>query len=185
MDPAMSPARDPGPGGRRRLPRAEPGSGWHLPLLLVVSVGFESLFFRHGMNRLDEGWPIAAAHALLAGGTLYRDAFFVFPPGHLLPAWLGAQIDPPGLLFARAIYLAFDVAAVLLLYLLGRRVMPAHYALFGALLLAIGAPASHLKQLLFGYRSLALAMLGLLAFARRLEGGPVRKGPVRSSRSIS
>ncbi|MGH0030124.1 MAG: hypothetical protein ACQGVC_10065 [Myxococcota bacterium] len=145
---------------------------WHWPFLLAVSVGFEALFFRHGMNRLDEGWPLAAAAALRAGGTLYQDVFFVFPPGHLLPAWLGAALDPPGLLVARAVYLAFDVAAVLGLYALGRRVMPARYALFGALLLAVGAPASHLKQLLFGYRYLALGMLGLLAFARRIEGGP-------------
>lgn len=148
------------------------GPRWHLPALLIVSAAFESLFYRHGMNRLDEGWPLAAARALAAGGTLYEDAFFVFPPGHLLPAWLGIHLDPPGLLLARALYLAFDVAAVLLLYLLGRRVMPANYAFFGALLLAIGAPASHLKQLLFGYRYLALPMLGLLAFGRRLAGAP-------------
>jgi hypothetical protein len=153
-------------------PDPKQAARWHLPLLLLVSAGFESLFFRHGMNRLDEGWPLAAAHGLLAGGTLYRDVFFVFPPGHLMPAWLGAVLDPPGLLLARALYLGFDVAAVLGLYLLGRRVMPPGYALFGALLLAIGAPASHLKQLLFGYRYLVFSMLALLAFARRLDAGP-------------
>ncbi len=146
-----------------------PGA-WHVPLLLCVSVGFESLFFRHGLNRIDEGWPLYAAKRLLEGGTLYHDVFFVFPPGHLLAAWLGQLLDPPGVLFARGIYLALDVAACLGVYLLGRRVMPAPYALLGALLLAVGAPSSHLKQLLFGYRYLVLAMLALWAFARRLDG---------------
>lgn len=150
------------------------GSGaprWHLPLLLAVSVGFESLFLHHGLNRIDEGWPLYAAKRLHEGGTLYHDVFWVFPPGHLLFAWLGWLLDPPGVLFARAAYLAFDVAACLGIYLLGRRVMPARYALLGALLLAIGAPESHLKQLLFGYRYLAISMLALLLFARRIDTG--------------
>ncbi len=59
---------------------------WHIPLLLAVSFGFESLFFRHGLNRIDEGWPLYAAKLLHEGGTLYQDVFFVFPPGHLLAA---------------------------------------------------------------------------------------------------
>ena len=30
------------------------------------------------------------------GGTLYDDVFFVFPPGHLLSAWIAYALDPPG-----------------------------------------------------------------------------------------
>lgn len=160
-------------GGPARQSR-EATPRWHVPLLLAVSVGFESLFFRHGLNRIDEGWPLYAAKLLHEGGTLYRDVFWVFPPGHLLGAWLGTWIDPPGVLFARGVYLAFDVAACLGVHALGRRVMPPGYALLGALLLAIGAPESHLKQLLFGYRYLAIAMLALLCFARRLDTGRLR-----------
>ena len=48
--------------------------------------------------------------------------------------------------------------------------MPAPFAFFGALLLAIAAPRSHMAHLLFGYRYLIFSILGLLAFSRRLEG---------------
>jgi hypothetical protein len=142
----------------------------HLLLILAISAGWESLFLHFGINRLDEGWPLYAAKRLHEGAVLYRDVMFPFPPGHLLAAWVGYALDPPGIVAARFFYAAFSVGASLALYLLGRRIMPAHFALFGALLLAVAAPKSHLVHLLFGYRYALFALLALLAFARRVEG---------------
>jgi hypothetical protein len=95
---------------------------------------------------------------------------FPFPPGHLLAAWLGYALEPPGVVAARVVYAAFSVGASLGIYLLGRKVMPAQFALWGALLLAIAAPRSHLWHLLFGYRYALFAILALLAFSRRANG---------------
>ena len=158
-------------------PAASARSGttaWHLLLLFVVSAGWEWLFLHAGINKLDEGWTLYAAKRLHEGATLYRDVLFVFPPGHLLPAWIAYALDPPGVVVARFIYAAFNVSACLGIYLLGRKIMPAHFALFGALLLAIAAPRSHLSHLLFGYRYLLFSILALLAFSRRLDGCGVR-----------
>ena len=92
---------------------------WQIPLLLVVSMGYESLFICYGLNPIDEGWPLYAAMRLHEGGVLYDDVFFVFPPGHLLAAWIAYGLDPPGVVPARVIYAAFSVALSLGIYLLG------------------------------------------------------------------
>lgn len=141
----------------------------HLAIVLVVSGLYESLFLRRGLNLMDEGWPLYAAMQLHAGRTLYDEVFWVFPPGHLLPAWIGYAVDPPGIVAARAMYAGFAVALCLAVYLLARRLMPPPYALLAALMVAVAAPMSHWYQLLFGYRFLVLSVAALLCFARRLE----------------
>jgi len=145
-------------------------STWaHVLLIGAVSLTFELAFVGTNLNLLDEGWPLYAAMQLHAGGTLYQDVFFVFPPGHLLMAWIAYGIDPPGVFVARLLYAAFDLGVVVALYFLGRRVMPARYAVFGALLLAVAAESAHHKHLLFGYRYLVISVLALIAFARHVE----------------
>jgi len=158
-------------------PRNDP-IAWHLLLIVCVSAGYESLFVHHGIGWLfDEGWPLYAAMRLHAGGILYRDVSFIFPPGHLLCAWVAAALDPPGIILARVFYAVFNVALCVAMYLLARRLMRAPYALLAVLLLAVAAPRSHLSHLLFGYRYLVFAILVLLAFARRLglEAGDTRR----------
>lgn len=147
---------------------------WHLLLLLVVSAVYESQQLHHGIALFDEGWPAYAVMRLRAGGVLYDDVFFPFPPGHLLPAWIASALDPPGVLLSRLIYSAFNTLACLGLYLVGRRVMSPYFALLGALLLAVAAPRSHWWHLLFGYRYVIFGMLALLCFERRLRGGDLR-----------
>jgi len=133
-----------------------------------VSIGFESLFIHHGLNGMDEGWPLHAAMELLEGKTLYDEVFWVFPPGHLLPAWIAYGLDSPGLILARTIYAAFGVALCVGLYFVARRLMPPDFALLAALLVAVAAPASHQAHLLFGYRYLAWSTIVLLFFHLRL-----------------
>jgi hypothetical protein len=147
---------------------------WHLALILAASIAFETAFLHHGLNVYDEGWPLYAAMQLHAGGVLFDDVFFVFPPGHLLAAWLGYAIDPPGIVFARGIYAGFNVALCAAMYFLGRRFLPAQFALQAALLLAIAAPGAHLWQYHFGYRYLVFSVLALIAFAERLRTGELR-----------
>ena len=76
---------------------------WQLALLACLSASYEALFVYHGVSALDEGWPLYAVSRLLEGGVLYDDVLFVFPPGHLLPAWLGYQLNPPGIIATRVI----------------------------------------------------------------------------------
>jgi hypothetical protein len=147
---------------------------WPLACLLALSAGYESLFVAHGLNLRDEGWPLYAAMQLHAGGTLYDDVLWVFPPGHVLPAWLGVWLDPPGIELTRVVYAAFSVSLVAGIYLLGRRLMPPSFAFLGALLLAVAAPRTHLMHAVYGYRYLIFCVLALLAFDRRLRSGDPR-----------
>lgn len=147
---------------------------WQVPLLLVVSTAIQSMFLDYGINRLDEGWPLYAAMQMHAGGVLYDDVLWVFPPGHVLPAWIATWLAPPGFKLARIIYSGFDVALVVSVLFLARRIMPASFALLAALLVAFAAPRSHFFQLLFGFRYLVLTVIVLLAFARRIDSGDVR-----------
>ena len=145
-----------------------------LLVVLGVSLSYETRFIHHWLNVIDEGWPLYAAMQLHHGGVLYRDILFVFPPGHLLAAWIGYGWDPPGVVSARVLYAGFNIALCLCMYVLGRRVMPARWALLGALILALAAPLSHRAQLLFGYRYLVFSVLALLAFSQRLRSGDTR-----------
>jgi hypothetical protein len=149
------------------------GTWWHLALIAAVSVAYESFFLTFGPNVVDEGWPLHAAMRLHRGGTLYDDVFWVFPPGHVLPAWIGYAVDPPGLYVTRMIYSLFNTLLCLSLYFLGRRLMSAPFALLAALCVALSAPNSHEYHLLFGYRYMVFSVLALLAFERGLRGGRV------------
>jgi hypothetical protein len=144
---------------------------WHLPVLIAACTAYESLFIYHGVNIVDEGWPLYAAKRWLEGAPLYSDAFFVFPPGHLLPAVAGLLLDPPGLVVSRSLYAFFQIAAAVGVYLFGRRVMPPGFALFGALLIGLTTPRSHLAHHVFGYRYMAFSLVSMLLFAWRLESG--------------
>lgn len=157
-----------------RPAEASPSMLVHLLVLAVVSITFEFSYVATNLNLVDEGWPLYAAMQLHAGGTLYDDVFFVFPPGHLLAAYVAYGIDPPGIVLSRIIYASFDVAMVFALYFLGRRLMPARFALFGSLLLAVAAETAHHQQVLFGYRYLAISALALILFARSRERPPLR-----------
>jgi hypothetical protein len=141
----------------------------HVVLILVISTSYEFLFLHHGLNVVDEGWPLYAAMQLHAGGSLYQDVFFVFPPGHLAVAWIAYAFDPPGVVLARSLYASFSVALAVGMYLIGRKIMPPNYALFGTILLAVGATSAHMQQLVFGYRYLVISLLALFAFARWLD----------------
>lgn len=151
-------------------------TGWHLLAIVGISSAFQSLFIHHGISWLfDEGWPLYAAMQLQAGGVLYGDIVFPFPPGHLLSAWIAYAIDPPGIILARMLYAAFTVALCAASYLLARRITAPTFALLAALLLALAAPRSHLSHLLFGYRYMVFSVLALLAFAWYLRADDPRQ----------
>lgn len=118
---------------------------------------------------MDEGWPLHAAMELDAGKTLYDEVFWVFPPGHLLPARIAYALDPPGLTLARTFYAAFAVALCLGLYFLARKLMPPDFAFLAAAMVAISAPQSHVEHHLFGYRYLVWSIVALLFFHQRLR----------------
>ncbi len=172
---------EPEPVGIRLPPQPPPAAGSksdekidrqlliHVALVLLVSIGFESLFLRHGLSAMDEGWPLHAAMEILDGKTLYSEVFWVFPPGHLLPAWIAYGLDPPGIVLARMIYAAFTIAACVAFLFVARRLMPPDFALLAALLIAVAAPRSHFEHLLFGYRYLVWSALALLFFHLRLD----------------
>ncbi len=147
---------------------------WALAIVLGVSCLYESRFLHYGINRIDESWQLYAAMRLHAGGVLYDDVLWVFPPGHVWTAWLAWWWDPPGIVPARWIYAAFDVTLAGVVYVLARRLMSQPFALLAGLLVALAAPRGHVYQLLFGFRYLAIPMLALLAFDQRVRGRDAR-----------
>lgn len=132
--------------------------------VVVLSAAYESLFVGYGINPLDEAWPLYAAWGLERGGELYRDVQWVFPPGHLMAAWIGRKLDPPGILIARMVYAAFAVAAVASIFVLASRLMSPRFAWLAAALVAVAAPDSHLMHVIFGYRYLCFSVLALVLF---------------------
>ena len=143
-----------------------------MAIVLVVSIAFEALFVNHGLSAMDEGWPLHAAmelHDTTSNRLLYDEVFWVFPPGHLLPAWIAYDLAPPGIVLTRVFYAAFTVAACLALLFVSRKLMPADFALLGVLLVAVAAPRSHFEQLVFGYRYLVWSAIVLLFFHLRLS----------------
>lgn len=161
-------AREPNPS------RDRSGAPWHVLLVAVVSAAYEARFLNMGMNPLDEGWPLYAAMRLQQGGVLYDDVLWVFPPGHVLSAWIGHLLAPPGLFATRVVYALFTVALCVGLYFLARRLMSAPFALLAALLVAVAAPRTHHYHLVFGYRYLVFSVLALLAFDTGLRTGSRR-----------
>lgn len=156
---------------------------WHVAALVSVSAAYRSLFVHHGIGWLfDEGWPLYAAMQLHAGAVLYRDVLFPFPPGHLLVAWIAWALDPPGIVLARVLYAAFDVALCVAFYFLGRRLCTPPFAFLGALLLAVAAPRSQLAHLLFGYRYLVFSVGVLILLDARLRLG--QSDPRRARRLL-
>lgn len=146
----------------------------HLLLIVGLSCIFESLFIYYGLNPIDESWPINTIRNMDAGRALYQEVLWVFPPGHLSGAWLGYHLSPPGYLVSRVFNAGFAVLLCVGLYFLGRRIMPARFALLAALLTAVAAPDSHLMHNLFGYRYMIFSVLALIAFARRIETDDIR-----------
>lgn len=170
-----------GSGGSGTPVRATRAASWRtstawlqLAVVVTLSAAFESIFLPFGLNAMDEGWPLYAAMQLHAGGRLYEDVFFVFPPGHLLSAWIAYAIDPPGVLLARVFYAVFAVALCATLYALGRRITTPGFALLGAALVAVAAPDSHASHLIFGYRYLVWSVLALWCFSQRLRSDDPR-----------
>jgi hypothetical protein len=147
---------------------------WALALVVVVSCLYESRFLHYGINRLDESWQLYAAMRLHAGGDLYDDVLWVFPPGHVWAAWLAWWWEPPGIVAARFIYAAFDVALAASVVVLAGRLINQPFALLAGLLVALAAPRGHIYQLLFGFRYLVIPILALLALDQRLRGGSTR-----------
>jgi hypothetical protein len=143
-------------------------------LVFVVAVAYESLFIGHGLNPIDEAWPLWAVHQMKQGGTLYEHVLWVFPPGHLLSAWVAQSIDPPGFRIARTLYAAFAVALSVSCWFLARRLMAPIFALAASLCIALAAPNTHLMHAIFGYRYMVFSILALLAFDRRLTSNERR-----------
>jgi len=149
-------------------------TAWHFATVLAVSTAYEALFVYYGLNLLDEAWPLRVAWQLGEGHQLYRDAFWVFPPGHLLPAWIAYRLAPPGVVLARAFYAVFSVLLSAGIYWLARHLMPARFALLTAVCVALAAPNTHLMHAVFGYRYMIFSVLALIAFARRIESDESR-----------
>jgi len=96
----------------------------HVAIIVATSLTFESAFLHGGLNLMDEGWPLHAAMEMHEGRTLYDDVFWVFPPGHVLSAWIGYGLDAPGIILTRKLYAAFNVLLCIIIYFIARRLMP-------------------------------------------------------------
>ena len=108
---------DPGP----RSPRN------NLPLLIVIAAGLfvYGLFFNRGIWLSVVGYSVSPAERVLDGQVPYRDFLFNYTPGIL---WLNAgvmRVFGTALLPIQGGLLVFKMAALVALYLLGKRLMGA------------------------------------------------------------
>src|SRR5215470_12166351 len=114
-------------------PNSEPRSTRHSlsPLLIAIAGGLVcyGLFFNRGIWMSVVGYSIAPAERVMQGEVPYRDFLFNYTPGIL---WLNAAVMKTcgsTLLPIHACLFVFKTAALITLYLLGKRLMPAWLAL--------------------------------------------------------
>jgi 4-amino-4-deoxy-L-arabinose transferase-like glycosyltransferase len=102
-----------------------------IPLLITIAAGIlvYGLFYNRGIWLAVVGYSVSPAQRVLGGEVPYRDFLFNYTPGIL---WLNAAVMKAfgsALLPIHACLLVFKTAALITLYLLGKRLMPAWLAL--------------------------------------------------------
>jgi 4-amino-4-deoxy-L-arabinose transferase-like glycosyltransferase len=102
-----------------------------LPLLITIGAGLVvyALFYNRGIWLAVVGYSVSPAQRVLGGEVPYRDFLFNYTPGIL---WLNAavmRVFGVSLLPIHVVLFVFKVAALIALYLLGKRLMPAALAL--------------------------------------------------------
>jgi len=102
-----------------------------IPLLITIAAGVlvYGLFYNRGIWLAVVGYSVSPAQRVLEGEVPYRDFLFNYTPGIL---WLNAAVMKTcgsTLLPIHACLFVFKTAALITLYLLGKRLMPAWLAL--------------------------------------------------------
>src|SRR5215467_9783634 len=111
-------------------------SNTNIPLLITIAAGIfvYGLFYRRGIWLAVVGYSVSPAQRVFGGEVPYRDFLFNYTPGIL---WLNAavmKIFGSALLPIHACLFVFKTAALITLYLLGKRLMPAWLAIVPILL---------------------------------------------------
>jgi Dolichyl-phosphate-mannose-protein mannosyltransferase len=107
-------------------------------VLLVLLLGYMSLWWNRGIQLNSNGLPTLAAQQILAGKVPYRDFHFWCPPGHLLIYAGLAQMFGDGLIYVRAFATLERVSIFLLVYFWLARIYSARAAFFGTFVAAAG-----------------------------------------------
>src|SRR5215471_9790688 len=111
-------------------------SNTNIPLLITIAAGIfvYGLFYNRGIWLAVVGYSVSPAQRVLGGEVPYRDFLFNYTPGIL---WLNAAVMKTfgsALLPIHACLFVFKTAALITLYLLGKRLMPAWLAIVPVLL---------------------------------------------------
>ncbi len=138
--------------------------GWFYPLLIVV-IGFcyYITYFNYGIRLSDEGFLVDGAERVLRGQLPVSD-FMSYPPGSYLLLALFFRVFGTSLLVSRYVEIAFLLANGLMMFYVGKRLMPKGWALIPSFIL-IAFPGPWYK--VFFVSGLLLPLCALIYYLER------------------
>jgi hypothetical protein len=136
--------------------------------IFVLVFSFNLLFYKKGLNPLDEGNLLHLAQRVLAGDMPYRDFFWIMMPlAFYLQAFL-FKIFGVSVLVSRLFLVVLISLVAVMIYYLTNKVTPTIFALLASLLFAIWSFPLW-NTLYYSWLALFWAFLGLVCFVVFLE----------------
>lgn len=103
-------------------------------LIFFVSILFLSQFFNKGASFQDDGFYYNSVERVVQGQIVYKDFFYIYPPALLyLLAPLFVLIEK-SIIIGRYLLLFVFALSNVIIYLLGKKLMPPFYALIASVL---------------------------------------------------
>lgn len=138
--------------------------GWIYPVIITV-VGFcyYISFFNYGINLGDEGYVVYGAERVLQGQLPMSD-FMSYPPGSYFLIALLFKVFGVNLLVSRLMEMTFLIINGLLVFYVGKRLMPERWALIPSFILIMFPGFWHKVFFQFG---MLLSLVMLLRFLER------------------
>jgi len=141
-----------------------PKKGWIYPLFIVIpGFCYYISFFNYGISLGDEGFFVYGAERVLQGQLPMSD-FTSYPPGSYFLLALLFKVFGVNLLVSRLMEMTFLIINGLLVFYVGKRLMPEKWALIPSFILIISPGFWHKVFLTFG---LLLPLIMLLRFLEK------------------
>jgi hypothetical protein len=143
---------------------------WIYPLIVAITgCCYYISYFDYGINMGDEGFFIYGATRVLHGQLPMSD-FISYPPGSYFMLALLFKLFGPNLLVSRLMEMAFLLLNGLMVFYIGKRLMPKHMALIPSFVLIAFPGPWHKVFFAFG---LLLPLVALLRFLEKRTTGRI------------